>query len=96
MTQQTTPQQGKHQHGEDCRHLLASLSDYVDGDLDDSLCLALEAHLAECDNCRVVVDTLALTVKLYRETPLDSPLPDTVRSRLLTSLNLAEYVTHRE
>ena len=45
-----------HKHGE-CRELLKDLSDYVDGDLDETLCLEIEQHMAECDNCRVVVDT---------------------------------------
>lgn len=76
----------------DCRHLLDSLSEYVDGDLNESLCAEIEAHMTECENCRVVVDTLALTVKLYRETTTPV-LPDAVRSRLYATLDLDHYRT---
>ena len=40
----------------DCRHLLGALSDFVDGTAPDAICREIEQHLAECDNCRVVVD----------------------------------------
>ena len=66
-----------HKHGE-CRELLKDLSDYVDGDLDETLCLEIEHHMAECDNCRVVVDTLRRTVDLYHTLP---PEPCPVKSR---------------
>ena len=54
---------------ESCRDLLGQLSDYVDGDLDQDLCRALEAHMAGCDNCRTVVDTLSETVHLFHALP---------------------------
>ncbi len=50
-----------------CRELKAQLSDYIDGDLDEGLCAEIERHLAGCDNCRIVVDTLKKTILLYRE-----------------------------
>jgi anti-sigma factor RsiW len=42
----------------DCHSLLASLSEYVDGELEETICQEIEAHMADCENCRVVVDTL--------------------------------------
>lgn len=80
----------QHQHDE-CRRLLASLSDYVDGVLDARLCQEIEAHMAECENCRVVVNTLAKTVDLYRSTPAPE-LPIDVRTRLYASLNLDDFL----
>ena len=85
-------------HGADdqyCHHLLVSLSDYVDGELDDSLCQEIEAHMAGCDNCRVVVDTLRMTVDLYRETSAPD-LPDDVRLRLYKSLKLDGFLHDNE
>ncbi len=80
----------KHEH-EECRHLLDSLSDYVDGELDASLCREIEAHMADCENCRVVVNTLAKTVDLYQTAPAPD-LPTDVRTRLYASLNLDDYL----
>ena len=75
----------------DCRHLLEALSDFVDGDASAALCAAIERHLADCDNCRVVVDTLRQTVKLYRELPQPA-LPTGARERLYRSLDLEAFL----
>ncbi len=37
------------------QHLLGQLSDYVDGGLEQSTCEEIGRHLADCQNCRVVV-----------------------------------------
>lgn len=83
----------EHLHNEQgsCQSLLASLSEYVDGELNPELCSILEKHLMGCQRCRIVVDTLRKTVELYHETAEDTPLPDEVRSRLFLRLNLEDY-----
>jgi predicted anti-sigma-YlaC factor YlaD len=74
-----------------CKSLLGSLSDYVDGSAQEELCRELEHHLAECEDCRIVVDTLRKTVYLYHSnTETDLPVP--VRERLFKRLNLEEYL----
>ena len=83
--------ESNHEHGE-CRDLLKNLSDYVDGDLDETLCIEIEHHMAECDNCRVVVDTLRKTVLLYRALPPE-PMPEEVEARLFRRLELSEYLS---
>jgi anti-sigma factor RsiW len=70
-----------------CRQYLDSLSDYVDGELGEALCREIEAHMAECENCRVVVNTLAKTVMLYHQLPAPE-MPNTVKERLYKVLNL--------
>lgn len=77
-----------HEH-HDCRHYLGELSDYVDGDLSAELCRELEAHMEECENCRVVVDTLTKTVTLYHQLP-EPEMPNAVRARLFKVLKLDE------
>ncbi len=77
-----------------CDHLLGSLSDYVDGELKDELCRALEQHLAGCQNCRVVVDTLRKTLYLYRQTAGEVNVSPNMRTRLFYALNLEEFL-HR-
>ena len=75
-----------------CESLLSSLSDYVDGTAQDEICRELERHLSDCENCRVVVDTLKKTVYLYQTNP-DNDLPTDVRERLFKRLNLDDFLT---
>lgn len=71
-----------------CRQLLSSLSDYVDGDLDDELCAEIERHAGSCENCRIVIDTLRRTVQLYNASSAQITLPEEARRRLLHRLQL--------
>lgn len=73
-----------------CQDLLATMSDYVDGSLTQSLCQALEKHLADCGECRVVVNTLRKTLDLYQP-DVPSALPPRVRDRLYLRLSLADF-----
>lgn len=75
----------------ECRALLGSLSDYVDGSAGDELCRELERHLADCEDCRIVVDTLKKTVYLYHSSK-ETNLPVAVRERLFKRLNLDEFL----
>lgn len=49
-----------------CQALCAQLSGYLDGEVAAEVCAAIDAHLATCPDCRVVVNTLDRTVRLYR------------------------------
>jgi anti-sigma factor RsiW len=83
-----------HDHGQHygtCRDMLSDLNDYIDGELDDTLCLEIETHMSECENCRVVVDTLRKTVLLYHALEPE-PIPEEVERRLFKSLELADFV----
>ena len=71
----------------ECQHLLGRLSDYIDGELGQAMCEEIERHLAGCQNCRVVVDTLSKTVALYR-TQGQTTVPSDVEERLYKVLNL--------
>lgn len=81
----------KHEHKE-CRKLLGSISEYVDGELSEELCSQLEQHLSDCEDCRVVVDTLKKTVYLYHTTAEEENLPNEMRQRLYKALNIEEYL----
>ena len=50
-----------------CEELLHYLSDYIDQNLDEALTAAAQEHLADCHNCRVVLDTTQQTIFLFRE-----------------------------
>ncbi len=78
-----------------CQSLLVFLSDFVDGDLSEELCQEIEAHAAECEHCRIVVDTLRKTISLYRENAGESAqIPSEVRSHLFKTLHLENYLEH--
>ena len=82
----------EHEHPQKCGQLLASLSDYIDGELQAELCIKLERHLQGCDNCRIVVNTLRKTIELYEQIAAPSELPNAVRERLFTKLQLEDYL----
>ena len=81
----------RHEH-DNCRQLLGSLSEYVDGELSDELCSMLERHMEDCEDCRIVVDTLQKTVDIYHITAETEVLPGDIRQRLFKSLNIEEYL----
>ncbi len=85
----STPHPDSHDH-EACRRYLSTLSDYADGTLSDDLCQELEAHMATCENCRIVVNTLSKTIMLYRQMP-EPEIPHAVEERLYKVLNLQDY-----
>ncbi len=79
-------------HTGNCHHLLGSLSEYLDGELEARLCAELESHLTDCENCRVVVDTLRRTVSLYQVVEQPGAMPPDVRQRLLHRLELDDFI----
>ncbi|HEX7542316.1 MAG TPA: zf-HC2 domain-containing protein [Anaerolineales bacterium] len=84
----------EHEHSK-CRTLLVSLSDYVDGTLGEELCEEIEHHVAECQNCHVVVDTLRKTISLYHESAAEAcEVPGVVREQLFRALNLDDTIRH--
>lgn len=68
-----------------CRELIAQLSAFLDGELDDTLCAKIEQHLAECPYCHTVADTVQMMLALYRQEP--TMVPPQVHAHLLEVLN---------
>lgn len=68
-----------------CEELLQILNEYVDGPVDPGLCKEFEQHLAGCNPCQVVVDTIRKTITLYKNgEPFELPLE--FRQRLHAAL----------
>ncbi|MCX7723379.1 MAG: zf-HC2 domain-containing protein [Verrucomicrobiae bacterium] len=64
-----------------CEDLLKLLNEYVDGGVDPAVCKEFEQHLAGCNPCKVVVDTIRKTITLYKNgQPYE--LPVAFRQRL--------------
>lgn len=58
-----------------CEELLERLNEYVDGGVEPGICKEFEQHLAGCNPCQVVVDTIHGTITLYRDgQPVDLPV----------------------
>ncbi len=65
-----------------CAEYLQELSDYIDGELDPQLCAEIERHVGECVNCKLMFDSLKMTVKLCRESGQCEELPKEFAERL--------------
>jgi RNA polymerase sigma-70 factor (ECF subfamily) len=55
-----------------CKALFAQLSNYLDEQLDDSLCEKLEQHLDGCEPCKAFLASLESTIQQLRAAPPDS------------------------
>jgi hypothetical protein len=49
-----------------CAELVARLSDYLDGRLGEAGSASFEAHLADCGDCDIVLDSTRSTLLLFR------------------------------
>jgi RNA polymerase sigma-70 factor, ECF subfamily len=56
-----------------CKALFAELSNYLDEQLDDSMCEEFERHLESCEPCKTFVATLAATIESCRKSPAECP-----------------------
>lgn len=78
----------KHLH---CEDFVGTISAYVDGDLSEELCAELDKHLKECDNCRIVVNTLKKTIDIVHHQAEMNKAPADVKERLFYRLNLEQF-----
>ncbi len=62
----------------DCRGILRVMSDYIDGDLERSVCAEIEEHLTTCRKCRFHVDAIRYTINIYDEWRADDVPPEAV------------------
>ena len=69
-----------------CNQFLAELSEYLDEDAGGGVRKELEAHVAQCPNCWVMVDTTKKTLKIYKGLEAE-PLPDDLKSRLMEAIH---------
>lgn len=76
---------------ESCQHLLDDLSDFLDGEASEEICAEIERHLASCEDCQVMVDTLRKTIILYHDMPQPA-IPNEARERLYHALDLDTFL----
>ena len=72
-----------------CKAMFAELSNYLDEQLDDSLCDELEKHLDGCDACKAFLASLEATIEDCRH--LRSPAPNCVKAAKLRKEVISHY-----
>jgi RNA polymerase sigma-70 factor, ECF subfamily len=73
----------------DCKEMFAELSNYLDDELDDSLCEELEKHLDGCAPCKDFLSSLEKSIEACRAMPSEAPDPQ-LAARLRREL-FSEY-----
>ncbi|PTQ73626.1 anti-sigma factor [Pseudomonas sp. GV071] len=58
-----------------CKELVASSSDFLDGQLRLRQRIAVRLHLASCSNCRRFIRQMRVTQAVLRKLP-DEPIPE--------------------
>jgi len=83
-----------------CKEMFAELSNYLDDELDDSLCEELEKHMDGCEPCKAFLSSLEKSIQLCRIVPNESPDPRVaarLRRELLSAYkSLMSDITKRE
>ena len=69
----------------DCGDVREKLSEFIDDDLLDDVCRAINEHLTNCKDCKVSVDTLKKTIVLY-QADRETKTPVAVNLRLQEAL----------
>ena len=72
-----------------CKEMFAELSNYLDDELDDSLCQELEKHMDACEPCKAFLSSLEKSIQQCRTAPNESPDPR-LAAKLRREL-MAEY-----
>jgi RNA polymerase sigma-70 factor (ECF subfamily) len=93
------PEIASHPSPRRCKEMFAELSNYLDDELDDSLCEELEKHMDGCEPCKAFLASLEKSIEQCRQAPSESPNPDTtaaLRRELLSEYQrLMASVTER-
>jgi len=58
-----------HTHLLSCAEVYNHLCDNLDAKLESEACRKIKAHIAECENCTALLDSMKKTVFLYRKYP---------------------------
>jgi hypothetical protein len=66
----------------ECKRLLEELSNYINHDIDPSICDEIDKHIDNCSPCQVFIDTLRQTVELFRKSCPQVDVPDCAKKKL--------------
>ena len=83
-----------------CKEMFAELSNYLDDELDDSLCAELEKHMVGCEPCKAFLSSLEASIQQCRTATNESPDPRVtakLRRELLSDYQeLMKKITDRD
>jgi len=68
-----------------CKEFLQELTDFMDSTVDAELRRKLEAHISECPNCFVILDTTQKTIRVYKGMQ-PQEIPQEVEIRLMKAV----------
>jgi RNA polymerase sigma-70 factor, ECF subfamily len=78
-----------HRRRRSCKEMFAEISDYLDDQLDDSLCAELEKHMDSCEPCQAFLKSLEISIEQCRRAPNEPP--DPARAAKFRRELLAQY-----
>ena len=68
-----------------CKEFLQEISDFLDENVDEELRRKLEAHISQCPNCFVILDTTKKTIQVFKGVDAQ-PIPSEVHHRLMRAV----------
>jgi len=69
-----------------CKQFLQELNDYLDPNIDAEMKNHLNAHVTQCPNCFVIVDTTMKTLQVFKGVEPQT-IPEDVKARLWQALD---------
>lgn len=78
-----------HTHLLSCSEIYTHLCENLDAKIDSEECRRIKAHIAECENCTALLDSLKKTVYLYRKYPTPK-VPAAARTDLFAVIRLEQ------
>jgi hypothetical protein len=69
-----------------CKQFLQELNDYLDPNIDAEMKNHLNAHVTQCPNCFVIVDTTMKTLQVFKGVE-PQVIPEDVKTRLWKALD---------
>lgn len=77
-----------HKHNIDCKSVMSHICENLGEDLDSPKCVAIKAHLNECDCCQNYFQSVETTIGFYKK--YDVKLSADAHNSLMETLGLAE------
>ncbi len=79
-----------------CHEFLEELYAYLDGEMSDADCRALQEHLAQCGPCMAEYQRDARLKELVRRSCACQPAPEQLRERIVTYIHTSVTVVRRQ
>ena len=68
--------------------MIKKIEDQLGNDFDAEIVAEVAEHMRDCPDCKIYVDSVKQTIKLFRVTETDTSVPEDVSDRLFKMLKL--------